>query len=143
MAQFELYRLYCHSFTKFEDVDFDNFNAIGNLTNATMSMQWFSDLNGRKDAKYLAFYFFGHKYPIYNSCIKGAITPQLVIKVAFSMVVNNFKEECEGATQGLILELDMQFPKQEIMITLGVVYPQYWVVDSTIAKETIFFTLTC
>jgi len=38
LAQLELYRLYCHSFTKFKDVTFDDFNAIGNLTNATMSM---------------------------------------------------------------------------------------------------------
>jgi hypothetical protein len=32
-------------------------------------------------------------------------------------------------------------PKQEIMITLGVVYPQYWVVDLTTTKEIIFLTL--
>jgi hypothetical protein len=51
LAQLEIYMLYCHSFTKFEDVDFDDFNAIGNLINATMSMQWFLDLNGREDAK--------------------------------------------------------------------------------------------
>jgi hypothetical protein len=57
------------------------------------------------------------------------------------MVVNNFKEECEGETQGLISKLDMQFLKQKIMTTLGVVYPQYWVVDSTIVEETIFLTL--
>jgi hypothetical protein len=35
----------------------------------------------------------------------------------------------------------MQFPKQEIMTTLGVVYPQYWVVDLIAKKETIFLTL--
>jgi hypothetical protein len=50
LAQFKLYKLYCHSFTKFEDVTFDVFNAIENLTNATMSMQWFSNLNGGEDA---------------------------------------------------------------------------------------------
>jgi hypothetical protein len=90
--------LYCHSFTKFEDATFDDFNAIGNLTNETMSMQWFFDLNSGEDAKYLAFFFFGHKYPIYSSCIEGASTPYLVTRVAFRMVVNNVKEKCEGAT---------------------------------------------
>ncbi len=72
LAQLELYGMYCYSFTKFEDVDFDDFNAIGNLTNATMSMRWFFDLNGRKDAKYLAFIFSKHKYFISSSCIEGA-----------------------------------------------------------------------
>jgi hypothetical protein len=38
LAQLELYRLYCHYFTKFKDATFDDFNAIGNLTNATMPM---------------------------------------------------------------------------------------------------------
>ncbi len=30
--------------------------------------------------------------------------------------MNKVKEECEGVVQGLILELEMRFPKQEIMI---------------------------
>jgi hypothetical protein len=38
LAQLELYMLYCHSFTNFEDATFDDFNAIGNLTNVTMLM---------------------------------------------------------------------------------------------------------
>jgi hypothetical protein len=57
LTQLEIYKLYCHSSTKFEDVDFDDFNLIGNLINPTMSMQWFLDLNGREYAKYLAFFF--------------------------------------------------------------------------------------
>jgi hypothetical protein len=75
LAQLELYKLYCHSFTKFENVAFDDFNAIGNLTNATMLMQWFSHLNGGEDAKYLALFVFGHKCHIYNYYIEGAIVP--------------------------------------------------------------------
>jgi hypothetical protein len=39
LAQLELFKFYCHSFTKFEDVTFDDLNAIGNLTNAAMLMQ--------------------------------------------------------------------------------------------------------
>jgi hypothetical protein len=75
LAQLELYRLYCHYFTKLEDVIFDDFNAIGNFKNATMFMQWFFDSNGKKDAKYLAFFKSIHKYLIYSSCIEGATTP--------------------------------------------------------------------
>ncbi len=72
-----------------------------------MLMQWFFDLNGGKDAEYLAFFFFGHKYPIYSSCIEGAVALQLVTKIILDMVVNKVKEECEGATQRLILKLEM------------------------------------
>ncbi len=63
LAQLELYMLYCHSFTKFEDATFDDFNAIGNLTNETRSMQWFFDLNGGEDAQYLAFFFLWTQLP--------------------------------------------------------------------------------
>ncbi len=49
LAQLELYRLYCYSFIKFEDVAFDDFNAIGNLKNEKMLMQWFPNLNGEED----------------------------------------------------------------------------------------------
>jgi hypothetical protein len=86
-------------------------------------------------------FFSRYKYFIYSFYIESATTFQPVTKVAFSMVMNNFKEKCEGAIQRLISKLDMRFPKQKIMTTLGVVYPQYWVVDLTITKETIFLTL--
>jgi hypothetical protein len=64
-------------------------------------------LNGEKDAKYLAFFFSRHKHPIYSSYIEGATTFQPITRVAFGMVVNKVKEECEGATQGLISKLEM------------------------------------
>jgi hypothetical protein len=38
LAQLELYKLYCHYFTKFEGATFNDLNAIGNLTNAKMLM---------------------------------------------------------------------------------------------------------
>jgi hypothetical protein len=67
--------LYCHFFTKFKDDAFDDFNAIGNLRNERMPMQWFFDLNGGEDVECFAFFFFGHKYPIYSSCMEGATIP--------------------------------------------------------------------
>jgi hypothetical protein len=86
-------------------------------------------------------FFSGHNYPIYCSCIEGAVASQYVTRVAFGMAVNKAKEKCEGATQGLISELEMRFLEQEIMTTLGVVYAQYWAVDLTIAEKTFFFHL--
>ncbi len=39
--------------------------------------------------------------------------------------MNKVKEECEGITWGLMLELEKCFPKHEVMIALGVIYPQF------------------
>jgi hypothetical protein len=58
------------------------------------------------------------------------------------VVVNKVKEKSEGAIRRLISELEMWFPKQDIVIALGVVYPQYWVVDPTATEQTFFLTLT-
>jgi hypothetical protein len=58
------------------------------------------------------------------------------------MAMNKVKEECEGVAQKLISKLEMRFPKQEIMTTLGVVYPQYWVVDSITMEDTFFSHLS-
>jgi hypothetical protein len=57
------------------------------------------------------------------------------------MAMNKVKEECEGATRKLISKFDMQFPEQEIVTTLGVVYPQYWVVDLIVKEDFFFFSL--
>jgi hypothetical protein len=45
--------------------------------------------------------------PIYSSCIEGVVALQLGTRVPFGMAVNKVKEKCEGAIQGLILELEM------------------------------------
>jgi hypothetical protein len=38
-------------------------------------------------------------------------------------VVSKVKEECEGAAQSLVLELEKRFTKHEMMTAFGVVYP--------------------
>jgi len=95
---------------KFENLTlyFDDFNAIETLTNSNLPMEWFFDLNGRKD--YLAFSFVGHKYPIYLSSDDGVGGPQPITKLALSRVVNKVKDECEGAIWGLVSKLEKQFP---------------------------------
>jgi hypothetical protein len=54
---------------------------------------------------YLAFSFVGHTYPIYYSDDDGVGGFQLVTKLAFNWAFNKVKKECEGVTQGLVLEL--------------------------------------
>jgi hypothetical protein len=69
-------------------------------------MDWFSNLNDNEDVVYLAFLFFGHKYFVYYISENGFTNLQLVTKEAFRQVVSKLKEECEGATWGLMFKLD-------------------------------------
>ncbi len=71
-VQHKFYRLYCDPYKRFNDLTFDNFNAIETADNENIPMSWFFDLNGRKDAMYLAFSCVGHKYTIYQHDLYGA-----------------------------------------------------------------------
>ncbi len=75
------------------------------------------------------FLFFGHKYPIYYIGEDGFAGPQPITKEAFGWVVSKLKEECEGATQGLMYELEKHFSGHEVMTILGVIYPQFWTIN--------------
>jgi hypothetical protein len=108
---------------KFEDPTFNYLNAIETLTNNNLPMDWFSELNGGEDVVYLAFLFFGHKYLIYYIGEDGFASPQPITKEAFKQVVNKLKEECEGATRGLMFEWEKHFLGHEVMTILGVIYP--------------------
>ncbi len=46
-------------------------------------------------------------------------------KDVFKIVVANVKQQCEGAMVSLIKELERRFPNHQIMMMLGVVYPNY------------------
>jgi hypothetical protein len=98
-------QLYCDPYVKFEDPTFNDFNAIETLTN-NLPMDWFSNLNGNEDDVYLAFLFSDHKYHVYYTSEDGSASPQLITKEAFKRVVSKVKEECEGATRGLMSKLE-------------------------------------
>ncbi len=51
--------------------------------------------------------------------------------------MNKVKDECEGITWGLMSELEKCFPKHEVMIALGVIYPQFWT-GNIVEVETTF-----
>ncbi len=61
-VQHKLYRLYCDPYMKFNDLAFDNFNAIEIVNNENLPMNWFYYFNDGKDAMYVAFSCVGHKY---------------------------------------------------------------------------------
>ncbi len=73
---------------------------------------------------YLAFSFFGHKYPIHTFSVNGGGCPQSIItKDAFKEAFLKMKGECEGETWGLVSKLEKHFLKHKLMTMLGVVYP--------------------
>jgi len=46
-----------------------------------------------------------------------------VIENVFKAVVANVKQQCEGAMASLTKKLERFFPKHQVMMMLGVVYP--------------------
>jgi hypothetical protein len=74
----------------------------------------------------VVFSFAGHKYLVYQHKLSNAKKLQPMIRDVFKTIVANVKQQCEGATVGLIKELEKHFPKHQVMMTLGVVYPQIW-----------------
>jgi hypothetical protein len=62
-----------------------------------------------------------------------------ITKVAFNMAMNKMKKKCEGATWGIVLELEKWLSKHEVMIALGVVYPLFWVMNPNEMEERFYF----
>ncbi len=65
-SQQELYMLYCDPYIMFDNLAFNDFNAIETLTNDALPMSSFFYLNGLKDTMYLAFFFSKHKYLLFQ-----------------------------------------------------------------------------
>jgi hypothetical protein len=124
LAQLDLYRLYYNLYAKYEDPTFDEFNSIQALTNHTFPLSLFFYLNSGNDVYTLCF----HLLPISTLLpfhVDGGGKKQLVTKDVFNQAINKVKDECEGAFQGFILKLEHCFPQHEVMIALGVIYPQF------------------
>jgi hypothetical protein len=74
LAQLELYMLYCHIFTKFEDVAFDVSMQLETWQIQQCRCNGF--LTSMVESMHNTLQFFsGQKYLIYSSCIEGAIAP--------------------------------------------------------------------
>jgi hypothetical protein len=58
--------LYCDPYITFDNLAFNDFNAIEMLTNDALPMSWFFYLNGLKDTMYLAKKKFKHKYFLFQ-----------------------------------------------------------------------------
>jgi hypothetical protein len=61
VCQLEFYRLYFESYTKFNDLTFDEFKSLDSLTNKNLLMSWCEDLND-EEADCLIIGVFGAKF---------------------------------------------------------------------------------
>jgi hypothetical protein len=61
------------------------------LTNHALPMNWFFDLNGLEDAMYLAFFFFGHKYLLFQPKLFGVRKLQPITREAFKLAMDKVK----------------------------------------------------
>jgi hypothetical protein len=95
LAQHELYQLYCGPYAKYEDPTFDEFNSMQALTNHTLLLSLFSNLNGGKDMYTLCFHLLtiNTKLPFH---IDGSGIKQRVTKYVFNQAINKVKNECKG-----------------------------------------------
>jgi hypothetical protein len=60
LTQPKFYKLYCDLYIFFNDLAFDDFNAIETLTNDALPISQISNFNGGKDVVFLAFSFTRH-----------------------------------------------------------------------------------
>jgi hypothetical protein len=68
ICQVELYCLYIDSYTKFDDLSFDELNALETINNNNLPMSWCVDLNGEK-VYYLMIEFLDSKYFVNQHCL--------------------------------------------------------------------------
>lgn len=50
----------------------------------------------------------------------------LILRPYFPLVMDYVKMECKKSTKILVQELQGKFPNHELMLTLGVIYPNFW-----------------
>jgi hypothetical protein len=83
--------LYCDPYTRFDNLAFNDFNAIETLTNDALPMSWFFDLNGLENTMYLTFSFFGHKYLLFQHELSSVRKLYLITKEAFKLAMDKVK----------------------------------------------------
>jgi len=102
---------------------FEMFYDIVHDHSYCISQEWVADLNSGGES--LAFRIRGHTYPALSICVlSGKKLP--VSREDLVGVISSMKVQCRDAAEMLALELDVRFPKVELMNALGIVFPQYW-----------------
>lgn len=108
-------------------VHFQEFCDLIDDKTHSLYQKWVPDLN--RNLEYLSFCVGDHTYP--NHVIDGIMCGKKVVgKDDFASSINQVKEQCCVTAKLIILELDSRFADQDVMNTLGIVFPQYWLNDS-------------
>ena len=100
------------------------FHDILNDQTYSISQEWVTDLN--TGVKMLTFCIAGHSHVAHSICaMSGKKLP--VTRADLASVVSSVKAYCRDAVEMLVFELDVRFPEVELMNSLGIVFPQYWI----------------
>ena len=100
------------------------FHDILNDQTYSMSLEWVTDLN--TGVEMLTFRIAGHNHAA-HSIYTVSGKKLLVTRADFASVVSSVKAQCRDAAEMLVLELDVRFSEVELMNSLGIVFPQYWI----------------
>jgi hypothetical protein len=99
------------------------FSNVVENNSTTILQDWVPYLNN--GTKRFLFRMVGHNYAthIFNPLIGFK---QLVCKVVFETSIVQVRGQCYAIANMFIIELNRQFVDFELMIDLGIVYPQFW-----------------
>ena len=100
------------------------FHDILNDQTYSISQEWVTDLNTSVET--LAFRIADHSHAAHSICtVSGKKLP--VTRADLASAVSSVKAQCRDAVEMLVLELDIRFSEVELMNSLGIVFPQYWI----------------
>jgi hypothetical protein len=123
ICQADLYMMYVDSETSFQKAHFHMFCDVVEDHSYTISQEWVTDLN--TGAESLAFRISGHTYPAHILCPTFG-RKLSVSRADFDGVVASVKGQCRDAAELLIGELEKRFPVSDLMNSLAIVFPQFW-----------------
>ena len=123
ICQAELFLMYCDDDTAWQKQHFEMLHDIIDDHSFCISQEWVTDLNIGVET--LSFRIGGHTYAAHSICAVTGKKLQ-VTKEQFVVVTNSVKAQCRDAAEMLSRELDFRFPEVELMNSLAVVFPQYW-----------------
>jgi hypothetical protein len=80
-------------------------------------------LNG-EEPNHLVIEFVSFKFVVNHCCFTSFW--KLVLRSNFLLVMAHVISSCENSTKALVGELQGRFANHELMLTLGVIHPNFW-----------------
>jgi hypothetical protein len=127
--------MYCELDIRFSPKHFSLFLELFEHINDKLCLTWWKEPTSQ--VEYVAFFIGGKLYMLHvtNRTI-GALS--LVSKEVWVEIFTFVKKQCSFIAIGLIVELENQFPAQQLLNVIGVIYLQYWLVlevDTTFPRH--------